>query len=68
MQTAFFRSGPSKYALLSNLSSFIRGVNETKLGFFRRGGADSIDQTISLKSECDGRTLENSTVVLCFDD
>ena len=33
MQTAFFRSGPSKYALLSNLSSFVRGVNETKLGF-----------------------------------
>ena len=33
MRTAFVRSGHSKYALLSNLSSFLRGVDETKLGF-----------------------------------
>ena len=33
MRTAFFRSDPSKYVLFSNLSSFVRGVDETKLGF-----------------------------------
>ena len=43
-------------------------MDETKLGFVEEEVLKVSIILFSLKSECDGRTLEDSTVVLCFDD